>query len=91
MDVLAPVKTKIFSGKQKASWRNASTVAYLKKECRKAERRWRKTKLLIDCDIYKEKLRLYNLELCRTRQSYFSAIINGNINNTHSLFSTIDR
>ncbi|KAF7648802.1 hypothetical protein LDENG_00151480 [Lucifuga dentata] len=35
MDVLAPVKTKIISGKQKAPWRNASTVAYLKKECRK--------------------------------------------------------
>ena len=62
-----------------------------KTECRKAERRWRKTKLKIHHDIYKEELFTYGLELKKARQSFFSDLINKNINNSRLLFSTIDR
>ena len=52
MDVIAPYKVKTISGKQKAPWRKASSVTAQKKECRKVERIWRKTKLHIHHDIY---------------------------------------
>ena len=38
IDVVAPVKVKIFSVKHKAPWINAESVAVDKRESRKAER-----------------------------------------------------
>ena len=61
------------------------------RECRKAERRWRKTNLNVDYDMFKEKLRTFNLELRNARQSFFSDIITKNSNNAHALFAAVDR
>lgn len=88
---IAPVKVKKTFGKEKAPWRNSPSVKLQKTECRKAERRWRKTKLKIHHDIYKEELFTYGLELKKARQSFFSDLINTNMNNSRLLFSAIDR
>ena len=61
------------------------------RECRKAERRWRKTNLNVDYDMFKEKLRTFNLELRNARQSFFSDIITKNSNNVRALFAAVDR
>ncbi len=61
-----------------------------KKECRKAERRWRKNKLQVHYDIFRKRLQVYNSELKRARQSFFSVIINKNSNNAFFLF-TVDK
>lgn len=42
------VKAEMISGKQKATWKNATAVAHQKRECQKAEDTWRKTKLQLD-------------------------------------------
>ena len=91
MDNIAPMKVKVVSGKKKPPWRNATQVKAQKRECRKAERRWRKTKLQVHYDIYKESLHIYSLELKRARQSFFSEIINKNNNNAQTLFTVVDR
>uniref|UniRef100_A0A3B1K2F9 Reverse transcriptase domain-containing protein n=1 Tax=Astyanax mexicanus TaxID=7994 RepID=A0A3B1K2F9_ASTMX len=77
--------------KQKAPWRNDAAVQLQKRECRKAERRWRKTKLHIHKEIFKDRLRDYNKIMCTCRQTYFSSIINNNINNSKVLFTVVDR
>ncbi len=56
-----------------------------------AERRWRKTNLQVHYDIYKERLRICNLELRNARRSFFSDIITKNTNNARALFATVDR
>ena len=92
IDTIAPVKTKLISGKQKAPWRSAMSVKAMKTECRKAERRWRKSNLRINYDIYKETLHSYNFEIRNARKSFFSEIINNNVNNNaRILFATVNR
>uniref|UniRef100_A0A8C5AGY4 Reverse transcriptase domain-containing protein n=1 Tax=Gadus morhua TaxID=8049 RepID=A0A8C5AGY4_GADMO len=81
----------MISGKQKAPWRKAASVTAQKKQCRKVERIWRKTKLHIHHDIYKESLRAYNLDLKNARETFFSNIIKTNTNNAKTLFATVDR
>ncbi len=63
----------------------------MKRQCRKAERMWRKTKLEIHYSIYKDSLHAFNLELATARQTFFSNLINSNLNNTRTLFATVER
>ena len=94
MDIInkiASVKEKLMSPKPAAPWRNAAPVKAQKSECRKAERKWRKSGLHIHHDIYKESLRNYNLVLKNARQSYFSDMIKNNSNNALVLFTVVDR
>ena len=62
-----------------------------KREHQKAERRWQKTNLQVHCDIYKERVYIFNLELKMSRQSLFSDINTKNKNNACALFATVDR
>ena len=66
-------------------------VKALKTECRKAECKWRKTKLQIHHDLYKISLGNFNYELLKARQRSFSEIINKNINNTRTLIAMVDK
>ncbi|XDV11838.1 hypothetical protein PO909_000647 [Leuciscus waleckii] len=63
----------------------------MKRQCRKAERMWRKTKLVVHYNIYKDSLHAFNMELGKARQTFFSNIINSNLNNTRTLFATVER
>ncbi|KAL2097497.1 hypothetical protein ACEWY4_006704 [Coilia grayii] len=90
MDNIAPLKTKRVTDNQKAPWKLNQVVKLLKRECRKSERMWRKSKLQIHYQIHKEMLGKYNLEISKARKSFFSNIIN-NINNAHVLFSTVQK
>ncbi len=63
----------------------------MKRQCRKAERMWRKTKLEIRYSIYKNSLHTFNVELATARQTFFSNLINSNLNNTHTPFATVER
>ncbi len=67
------------------------TAMNMKRQCRKAERMWRKTKLEIHYSIYKDSLHAFNLELATARQTFFSNLINSNLNNTRTLFATVER
>ncbi len=52
---------------------------------------WRKTKLEIHYSIYKDSLHAFNVELATTRHIFFSNLINSKLNNTHTLFATVER
>ena len=87
IDAIAPTKVKEVTGKKISPWRKAMTVKTEKRECLKAERRWRKTNLQVHFEIYKERHGFYNLELKIARQSFFSDIIAKNKNNARALFA----
>ncbi|XP_051996155.1 uncharacterized protein LOC127653511 [Xyrauchen texanus] len=91
IDDIAPVKVRKKSGRQKAPWRNSTAVQNMKRQCRKAERMWRKTKLVVHYNIYKDSIHAFNMELGKARQTFFSNIINSNLNNTRTLFATVER
>ncbi len=84
IDDIAPIKVSKKNGRQKSFWRKSTAVQNMKRQCRKAERMWRKTKLEIHYSIYKDSLHAFNLELATARQTFFSNLINSNLNNTHS-------
>ncbi len=48
---IAPMKVSKKTGRQKAPWRKSTAVQSMKRQCRKAERMWRKTKLKIHHSI----------------------------------------
>ena len=75
MDAVAPIKTKTTLIRKKTPWRNTMMVKALKTECRKAECKWRKTKLLIHHDLYKISLCNLNYELVKARQRHFSELL----------------
>ncbi len=52
---------------------------------------WWKTKLEIHYSIYKDSLHAFNLELATARQTFFSNLINRNLNNNRPLFATVER
>lgn len=91
MDTIAPVKTKMILSRKRTPWRNTMMVKALKTECRKAERKWRKTKLQIHHDLYKQSLCNFNHGLLKARQQYLSEMINKNINSTRALFAMVDK
>ncbi len=91
IDDIAPIKVSKKNGRQKSFWRKSTAVQNMKRQCRKAERMWRNTKLEIHYSIYKDSLHAFNLELATARQTFFSNLINSNLNNTRTLFATVER
>uniref|UniRef100_A0A3P8P5K8 Reverse transcriptase domain-containing protein n=1 Tax=Astatotilapia calliptera TaxID=8154 RepID=A0A3P8P5K8_ASTCA len=89
LDSVAPLTTKKINVKHASPWRNEE-VKKLKRNCRAAERRWRKNKNNINHQIFCEQLKVYNNTLRKSRNSYFAKIISINKNNPKVLFSTID-
>jgi hypothetical protein len=69
LDEHAPLITKKVTIKSRPKWYNATILA-AKQERRKAEREWRKTKLLIHHDIFKTKQQTVN-KLCEKAKSNF--------------------
>ena len=53
-------------------------VKALKRECRKAECKWRKTKLKIHYDLFIQSLCSFTYKLCRAGQLHFSKLVNRN-------------
>ncbi len=75
----------------KSSHGEKTAVQSMKRQCRKAEQMWRKTKVEIHYSIYKDSLHAFNVELATARQTFFSNLMNSNLNNTHTLFAIVER
>ncbi len=73
------------NGSQKSCWRKSTAVQNMKRQCRKAERMWRKMELEVHYSIHKDSLHAFNVELATARQIFFSNLINSSLNNTHTL------
>ena len=91
IDDIAPIIVSKKTNRQKSVWRRSTAVQTMKRQCRKAERMWRKTKLEIHYSIYKDSLHAFNVKLATARQNFFSNLINSNLNNTRTLFATVER
>ncbi len=67
IDDIALARVSKKNGRQKSPWRKSTAVQSIKRQCRKAERMWRKTKLEIHYSIYKDSLHPFNVELATAR------------------------
>jgi len=86
LDSVAPFLTKTIKTKPTPPWRNEETKK-LKRNCRSAERRWRKSKLTIHYQILRQQLKTYNNAIKQARISHFKKLISDNKNNPKFLFS----
>ncbi len=85
IDDIAPVKVN------KKTGRKSTAVQSMKIQCRKAKRMWWKTKLEVHYSIYIDNLHAFKVELATARQTFFSNLINSYLNNTRTLFATVER
>ncbi len=91
IDDICPVKVCKKNSRHKSCWRKSTAVQSMKRQCRKAERMWRKTKLDIHYSSYKDSFHAFNVELATARQTFFLNLINSHLNNTCNLFATVER
>ncbi len=70
IDDISPMKVCKKNGRQKSPWRKSTAVQSMKRQCRKAERMWRKTKLEIPYSIYKDSLHAFNIELATSHKQW---------------------
>ncbi len=94
IDDISPVKVSKKNGRQKSpsKIRNWTADQSMKRQCRRAEQKWRKMKLEIHYSINEDSLHAFNVELATARQTFFSNLINNNsLNNTHTLFAIVER
>lgn len=84
-----PWVAKMIKTKPIPAWRNDETKK-LKRNCRSAERKWKKTKLTVRYEILWEKLKIYYNAVRCARTSHFAKLITDHKNNPKILFSTID-
>ena len=85
---MAPFKTVQPKSKPEP-WFNGRTRA-ARQECRKAERRWKKDKLLVSRQILKDCWRCYQSTVKEARREHLSIIIESNSHNPRVLFKTIE-
>src|SRR4029434_9977520 len=60
------------------------------RSCRRPERTWRKTRLQVHLDIFKDQRSVFNKAIRNARKDHFSNLISTNSNNSRGFFSTMD-
>ncbi len=55
----------------KTPWRNSTPIVKLRRDSRRAERQWKRTKLTVHHDIYKTHLTMLNNATSSARKAYF--------------------
>ncbi len=88
LDSIAPLKTTCFKPKSEP-WLNDSTRA-TRRLCRRAERKWKKDKLQVSYEIFKNRLSNYQKTVKMARVKYFSGLIEKNRGNPRFFFSTLN-
>ncbi|GAA6093891.1 RNA-directed DNA polymerase from mobile element jockey-like, partial [Tachysurus ichikawai] len=88
MDSVAPYKVKSTSGALDP-WLNDTTRA-LRRRCRQAERKWKKDRLQVSLEMFRDSLAAYQRALKEAKGQYLSALINNNSHRPGILFSTIN-
>ena len=90
LDAIAPFTTRTVAATKSSPWINDAILS-CKRECRRAERRWKKTKLNVHLQYMKDLLHLLNQKTKDARSAYFSNLITANKHNPRALFSTINQ
>ncbi len=87
LDSVAPVRIRT-NKPTSEPWLNEVTQAF-RQACRKAESKWKKDKLQVSYEIYKESLSTYQGSVKEAKRKYFSDFIN-NHHKPGVLFRTIN-
>jgi len=85
MDSVAPYKVKMTKGPS-APWLNDSTWA-LRRQCRQAERKWKKDRLQVSLDMFRDSLANFQRAVKEAKGQYLSNLINSNSHRPGILFS----
>lgn len=89
LDRIAPFITKKPKNTSQP-WINED-IRSLKRICRKAERKWKATRLTVHLDCLKILMKDFNLKIKNARAKYLTDIIEKNQHNTRVLFNIISR
>ena len=85
LDCHAPIITKTATKRPSVPWFN-DEVKFAKKEKRRAERKWRRTKLHSDLIDFKAKKNIATCVMKRARTTYYTDLIQGNSDDSRKLF-----
>ena len=88
LNTAAPLKVQKRSTDRISPLFNNNSVNEIKRICWAAERKWRKTRFTVHCNIYKEAMSAYNKAIHLEGKDYFSKIITKDAGNSIILFST---
>lgn len=88
LDIVAPLKIKHHKTKFEP-WLSDETCA-ARRECRRAERRWKKDNLQVSLQSLRERWALYQLTIKEAKRKHFANIIMVNYQKPHILFKSID-
>ena len=87
LDSIAPFKIKVAKPKTML-WQNNMTKE-IKKQCRKAERKWKKDKLMSSHNNLRDLMFKYQSAVKNARSDYLSTLIATHSNNSREMFQTI--
>ena len=90
MDIHAPVKTRKITLRPSAPWYD-DKIDEEKRKRRKLERRWRKSRLVIDRQLYKDRCKVVNSLIKNAKQRYYLNLIGENKVNQRMVFNTVDK
>lgn len=88
LDCVAPFKLK-HSSSTLLPWLNETTQEF-KRDCRKKERKWKKSSLHVFYEIWKDAMKKYQSAVKEARAAFFSKLILANHSNPRYLFNTIN-
>ena len=89
LDTHAPVRTRTVTLRPVAAW-YSEEINSLKKHRRRLERRWRRTKLSTDRQLFIAQCRAVHNLTCSSKKSYYTSLINDNQSDFKLLFKAID-
>ena len=90
LDSVAPLKQKRCKPNRSTTpWLN-STTRSLRKACRKAERKWKKDKLQVSYNIFRDSLKAYQNTVKAAKADFYAKLINKNAHRPKVLFNTIN-
>ena len=89
LEIHAPLKRRVVTLRPSTPWYNE--IASAKREGRKLERHWRKTKLTVHQQLYKHKCKQVRSLITSAKMEFYPDLIKENKGNYKVLFSAIDR
>jgi exonuclease III len=89
LDDLAPLKTRTVTIRHDSEWYNDS-IRQAKQERRRAERKWRKTQLVVDREIFIDHREKVNGMIDSAKHEFYQNMI-ANCTDSKSLFAVVDR
>ena len=86
----APLKRRLINIRPSSPWYNED-IGKEKRKRRKLERRWRRSGLCIDRQLYVKQCETVNAMIKNAKTTYYTSVISNNAHNQNVLFKTVDK